>query len=80
MSKLKETQKSSEKIFSGKLIDLYFDHVELFNKIQSDFDVDYQEMRNTFNCGVGMVVIMHPEELTNMPHKDFIILGELIEA
>ena len=58
----------------------YFDHVELFNKIQSDFDVEYQEMRNTFNCGVGMVVIMHPEELTNMPHKDFIILGELIET
>ena len=57
----------------------YFDHVELFNKIQTDFDVEYQEMRNTFNCGVGMVVIMHPEELTNMPHKDFIILGELIE-
>ncbi|GIS56979.1 MAG: hypothetical protein CM1200mP1_09170 [Candidatus Neomarinimicrobiota bacterium] len=28
MSKLKETQKSSEKIFSGKLIDLYFDHIE----------------------------------------------------
>ena len=58
----------------------YFDHVELFNKIQTDFDVEYQEMRNTFNCGVGMVVIMHPEELTNMPHKDFIILGELIET
>jgi len=31
MSKLKETQKSSEKIFSGKLVDLYFDHVELPN-------------------------------------------------
>ena len=31
MSKLKETQKSSEKIFSGKLIDLYSDHVELPN-------------------------------------------------
>ena len=31
MSKLKETQKSSEKIFSGKLIDLYFDHIELPN-------------------------------------------------
>ena len=31
MSKLKETQKSSEKIFSGTLIDLYFDHVELPN-------------------------------------------------
>ena len=31
MSKLKETQKSSEKIFSGKLIDLYFDHVALPN-------------------------------------------------
>ena len=57
----------------------YFDHIELFNKIQTDFDVDYQEMRNTFNCGVGMVVIMHPDELVNMPHKDFIILGELIE-
>ena len=60
--------------------DGYFDHVELFTKIQTDFDVDYQEMRTTFNCGVGMAVIMHPEELTNMPHKDFIILGELIEA
>ena len=31
MSKLKETQQSSEKIFSGKLIDLYFDHIELPN-------------------------------------------------
>ena len=31
MSKLKETQKSSEKVFSGRLIDLYFDHVELPN-------------------------------------------------
>ena len=31
MSKLKETQKSSEKIFSGRLIDLYFDHIELPN-------------------------------------------------
>ena len=31
MSKLKETQKSSEKVFSGKLIDLYFDHIELPN-------------------------------------------------
>ena len=58
----------------------YFDHIDLFNTIQTDFDVDYQEMRNTFNCGVGMVVIMHPDELVNMPHKDFIILGELIEA
>jgi len=31
MSKLKETPKSSEKIFSGRLIDLYFDHIELPN-------------------------------------------------
>ena len=31
MSKLKETPKSSEKIFSGRLIDLYFDQIELPN-------------------------------------------------
>ena len=31
MSKLKETPKSSEKIFSGRLIDLYFYHIELPN-------------------------------------------------
>ena len=31
MSKLKETPKSSEKIFSGRLIDLYLDHIELPN-------------------------------------------------
>ena len=31
MSKLKETPKSSEKIYSGRLIDLYFDHIELPN-------------------------------------------------
>ena len=31
MSKLKENPKSSEKIFSGRLIDLYFDHIELPN-------------------------------------------------
>ena len=61
------------------LVEVYQILIELFSKIQTAFDVEYQEMRNTFNCGVGMVVIMHPEELTNMPHKDFIILGELIE-
>ena len=57
----------------------YFDHVELFNKIQSDFDVDYQEMRNTFNCGAHSSYNAS-RRIDKYAHKDFIILGELIEA
>ena len=55
----------------------YFSHNELFTKIQKDYNVDYKEMRTTFNCGVGMAVIMASESVKNIPNNDFIILGEL---
>jgi phosphoribosylformylglycinamidine cyclo-ligase len=56
----------------------YFCHNELFKTIQNDYGVKYEEMRTTFNCGVGMVVIMAPESVKNIPDNEFIILGELV--
>jgi phosphoribosylformylglycinamidine cyclo-ligase len=58
--------------------DGYFCHNELFKTIQKDYGVEYEEMRTTFNCGVGMVVIMAPESVKNMPDNEFIILGEIV--
>ncbi len=56
----------------------YFCHNELFKTIQKDYEVEYEEMRTIFNCGVGMAVIMAPESVKNIPDNEFIILGEIV--
>ena len=34
-------------------------------------------MRNTFNCGIGMVIVLSPEEVEKLP-VDSIHLGEIV--
>ena len=36
-----------------------------------------EEMRKTFNCGIGMVMILSPEEVEKLP-IDYIQLGEIV--
>ena len=36
-----------------------------------------KEMRETFNCGIGMVMILSPEDVERLP-VDYIHLGEII--
>ena len=36
-----------------------------------------EKMRNTFNCGIGMVIVLSPEEVEKIP-VDSIHLGEIV--
>jgi phosphoribosylaminoimidazole (AIR) synthetase len=36
-----------------------------------------EKMRSTFNCGIGMVIVLSPEEVEKMPVES-IHLGEIV--
>ena len=60
----------------------FFRHEKLFKWIQEEAELTKKEMMETFNCGVGMVVIV-PEnsDWKHLSHvlKDHLIIGELEE-
>ena len=45
----------------------YYSHPNHFKWIQSKTNMSKEKMRNTFNCGIGMVIILSPEEVEKMP-------------
>ena len=55
----------------------YYAHHQLFQWIQTKSKMTMEEMRNTFNCGIGMVMILSPEEVEKLP-VDSIHLGEIV--
>ena len=57
--------------------DVFYSHHQLFQWIQTKADMSMEEMRSTFNCGIGMVMILSPEEVEKLP-IDYIQLGEIV--
>ena len=57
--------------------DEFYSHHQLFQWIQTKADMSMEEMRKTFNCGIGMVMILSPEEVEKLP-IDYIQLGEIV--
>ena len=55
----------------------YYAHPHHFEWIQSKTNMSKEKMRNTFNCGIGMVIILSPEEVEKMPVES-IHLGEIV--
>ena len=55
----------------------FYNHHQLFQWIQTKSKMTMEEMRNTFNCGIGMVMILSPEEVEKLP-VDSIHLGEIV--
>ena len=55
----------------------YYSHPHHFEWIQSRTNMSKEKMRNTFNCGIGMVIILSPEEVEKMPVES-IHLGEIV--
>ena len=58
--------------------DVFYSHYQLFQWIQTKAEMSMEEMRNTFNCGIGMVMILSPEEVEKLP-IDHIRLGEIVK-
>ncbi len=56
------------------------EHPNIFNLIQDEGNVPHQEMWNVFNMGIGMVLIVSPENLTNILSNipESTTIGELI--
>ena len=57
--------------------DIFYRHHQLFQWIQTKAKMTMEEMRNTFNCGIGMVMILAPEDVEKLP-VDTIPLGEIV--
>ena len=55
----------------------YYAHRQLFGWIQAKTNMTVEKMRSTFNCGIGMVIILSPEEVEHLP-VDSIYLGEIV--
>lgn len=55
----------------------YYSHPHHFEWIQSKTNMSKEKMRNTFNCGIGMVIVLSPEEVEKLP-VDSIHLGEIV--
>ena len=55
----------------------YYAHHQLFGWIQAKTNMTVEKMRSTFNCGIGMVIVLSPEEVEKLP-VDSIHLGEIV--
>ena len=56
--------------------DSYYAHDKLFQNIQERANLTMEEMRDIFNCGIGMVMIISPEDIVDLP-IDYVYLGEI---
>ena len=56
--------------------DEFYSHHQLFQWIQTKAKMTMEEMRSTFNCGIGMVMILSPEDAKRLP-IDTIPLGRI---
>lgn len=53
----------------------YYAHEELFEWIQDNADMTDLEMQETFNCGLGMVLVISQRPYIPMPLDDIVDLG-----
>jgi phosphoribosylformylglycinamidine cyclo-ligase len=56
----------------------FYYHHDLFEKIQGLSGMSYLEMRKTFNCGIGMMLVVPESKIDNI-QNDYVYLGKLEE-
>ena len=54
----------------------YYAHDELFRWVQLQTNLKMEEMRDIFNCGIGMVMIIPSEDTAKLP-RDCVYLGKM---
>jgi phosphoribosylformylglycinamidine cyclo-ligase len=64
---------------SWNLEEDYYNCRDIFEWIRSNSGLTIEEMRNTFNCGIGMMAVV--QELTaDELSEEFIVLGEIVKC
>ena len=58
--------------------DPFYEHEEIFKWIQNKSQLSNIEMQNTFNCGIGMMVVIPATRLKDIPFSDYSVLGKII--
>ena len=56
----------------------FYSNEEIFTWIQNESELDKQQMQKTFNCGIGMIVILEQHRKDFLPLNDYTILGEIV--
>lgn len=67
------------KVFWNYGKNAYFKHNDLFKWIQKEAELSDEEMKKTFNCGIGMVIALKQHYTKNIPLNNFTILGTIVE-
>ncbi len=57
--------------------DGFYSHDNLFEWIQNKANLTMEEMRSTFNCGIGMMVVMPKDHVQRMTGNNWIFLGDI---
>lgn len=60
--------------------DPFYKHTDIFNWIQQASKLSNEEMQKTFNCGVGMMVVLPQKRIKDIPFTDFSVLGRIIQS
>ncbi len=58
--------------------DPFYEHEEIFKWIQNKSKLSNIEMQNTFNCGIGMMIVIPANRLNDIPFSDYTVLGKII--
>lgn len=53
----------------------FYAHHDTFEWIQEYSQMSDEDMRDTFNCGLGMILIVNPRLYIPIPIEDYIVLG-----
>ena len=57
---------------------LCYAHDDLFKWLQSKTGLDNTEMQTTFNCGIGMMIVVPNKKHSEIPFTDYSVLGQIV--
>ena len=57
---------------------LCYAHNDLYDWLQYKTGLDNTEMQTTFNCGIGMMIVVPNKKHGEIPFTDYSVLGQIV--